>query len=196
MEARPLAVNATAKLRVTTARAAASVKPMRLSTALLALAALLLPSLALPALAAPQTVPFADRYSPGTIVIRTSERRLYLVLPGERALRYPVGVGKAGKQWQGQAQIVAKFIKPAWMPPAEVKHDVPGIPDYIPGGVPSNPMGAAAMVLTGGEYAIHGTNRPGSVGGFVSYGCIRMLNPDISDLYERVSIGTTVVVTR
>jgi lipoprotein-anchoring transpeptidase ErfK/SrfK len=169
---------------------------MRLSAALLALAALLAPPLALPALAAPQTVPFADRYSPGTIVIRTSERRLYLVLPGERALRYPVGVGKLGKQWQGQAQIVAKFIKPAWMPPAEVKHDVPGIPDYIPGGVASNPMGAAAMVLTGGEYAIHGTNRPNSVGGFVSYGCIRMYNQDILGLYRLVSVGTPVVVTR
>jgi len=146
--------------------------------------------------AAPQTVPFADSYAPGTIVIHTSERRLYLVLAGNRALRYPVGVGKAGKQWQGRAQIVAKFLKPAWMPPAEVKHDVPNIPDYIPGGVPSNPMGAAAMVLTGGEYAIHGTNRPGSVGGFVSYGCIRMYNADIVNLYRRVSVGTPVVVTR
>ena len=181
---------------MTAARAAASVDPMRLPTALLALAALFAPSLAQPVFAAPETVAFADSYAPGTIVIRTSERRLYLVLAGDRALRYPVGVGKAGKQWQGQAQIVAKFIKPAWKPPAEVKHDVPGIPDYIAGGVPSNPMGAAAMVLTGGEYAIHGTNRPGSVGGFVSYGCIRMLNADILNLYRLVAIGTPVVVTR
>ena len=160
------------------------------------LAALLALPLAQPVFATPETVAFADNYSPGTIVIRTSERRLYLVLSGDRALRYPVGVGKAGKQWQGQAQIVAKFIKPAWKPPPEVKHDVPGIPDYIPGGVPSNPMGAAAMVLTGGQYAIHGTNRPGSVGGFVSYGCIRMYNQDILSLYRLVSVGTPVVVTR
>ncbi len=75
-----------------------------------------------------------------------------------------------------------------------MKHDKPGIPDLIPGGSPRNPMGVAAMTLAGGEYAIHGTNAPGSIGGFVSYGCIRMLNADISDLYNRVSVGTTVVV--
>jgi lipoprotein-anchoring transpeptidase ErfK/SrfK len=169
---------------------------MRLSAIFVALAALITLSLAAPALASPETVAFPDGYAPGTIVIHTSERRLYLVLSGNRALRYPVGVGKTGKQWQGEAEIVAKFLKPAWMPPAEVKHDIPSIPDYIPGGVPSNPMGAAAMVLTGGEYAIHGTNRPGSVGGFVSYGCIRMLNADILGLYRLVSVGTPVVVTR
>jgi lipoprotein-anchoring transpeptidase ErfK/SrfK len=135
-------------------------------------------------------------YSPGTILVRTSERRLYLVLGGGKAIRYPVGVGRAGKQWAGSARIVAKFIRPAWKPPAEVKRDNPRLPDLIPGGVPSNPMGAAAMVLTGGEYAIHGTNRPGSIGGFVSYGCIRMFNADILALYSRVSVGTPVVVSR
>jgi lipoprotein-anchoring transpeptidase ErfK/SrfK len=169
---------------------------MRLSVLLLAFAALVVTVLPNAAIAAPQTVGFTDGYQPGTIVIHTSERRLYLVLAGDRALRFPVGVGKAGKQWQGEARIVAKFLKPAWMPPAEVKHDIPSIPDYIPGGVPSNPMGAAAMVLTGGEYAIHGTNRPNSVGGFVSYGCIRMLNADILSLYRLVAVGTPVVVTR
>jgi len=181
---------------MTAARAAASVKPMRLPAIPFAIAVLAMSALPAPVLAAPETVAFSDGYSPGTIVIRTSERRLYLVLSDGKALRYPVGVGKAGKQWQGEAQIVAKFIRPAWMPPAEVKHDVPGIPDYIAGGTPSNPMGAAAMVLTGGEYAIHGTNRPGSVGGFVSYGCIRMYNADILSLYRLVSVGTPVVVTR
>lgn len=138
----------------------------------------------------------AEAFPPGTIIVRTSERKLYLVLGQNKALQYPVGVGKAGKQWFGRRAIVAKFLKPAWMPPAEVKHDVPDIPDYIAGGTPGNPMGAAAMVLTGGEYAIHGTNRPNSVGGFVSYGCIRMLNADILRLYQRVGIGTAVVVTR
>ncbi|MFY9829479.1 MAG: L,D-transpeptidase family protein, partial [Rhodoplanes sp.] len=81
-------------------------------------------------------------------------------------------------------------------PPAEVKRDIPSLPNFIPGGSAKNPMGVAAMTLTGTEYAIHGTNRPGSVGGFVSYGCIRMYNADITDLYSRVSVGTTVVVTR
>ncbi len=135
-------------------------------------------------------------YAPGTIVVRTGERRLYLVLADGRALRYPVGVGKAGKQWSGRAQIVAKFLKPAWMPPAEVKRDNPSIPDYIAGGSASNPMGAAVMVLTGGEYAIHGTNRPNSIGGFVSYGCIRMFNQDVVRLFARVHVGTPVVVLR
>src|SRR6266702_424676 len=104
--------------------------------------------------------------------------------------------GKSGKQWAGTTRIDGKYRNPAWSPPAEVKRDKPNMPDVIPGGSPRNPMGVAAMTLAGGEYAIHGTNMPGSVGGFVSYGCIRMLNDDITDLYQRVSVGTTVMVTR
>jgi lipoprotein-anchoring transpeptidase ErfK/SrfK len=146
--------------------------------------------------ARPDVVGFHGDYSPGTIVVRTSERRLYLVVDQGRAVRYPVGVGKAGKQWAGTTRIDGKYTNPAWSPPAEVKRDKPSIPDVIPGGSPRNPMGVAAMTLAGGEYAIHGTNVPGSVGGFVSYGCIRMLNDDITDLYQRVSVGTTVVVAR
>ena len=99
-------------------------------------------------------------------------------------MRYPVGVGKSGKQWAGTTTIDGKYRNPAWSPPAEVKRDKPSMPDVIPGGSPRNPMGVAAMTLAGGEYAIHGTNVPGSVGGFVSYGCIRMLNDDITDLYS------------
>jgi lipoprotein-anchoring transpeptidase ErfK/SrfK len=159
-------------------------------------AILLAIALAAPA-AAREIVAFpASAYSAGTIVIRTGERRLYLVLGDGQALRYTVGVGKAGKAWAGQTHIDGKYIKPAWSPPAEVKRDKPSLPDIIPGGSPHNPMGAAAMTLAGGEYAIHGTNVPGSVGGFVSYGCIRMYNQDIVDLYERVSVGTAVVVQR
>lgn len=148
------------------------------------------------AFAGEDRVPFSSAYAPGTIVVKTTERRLYLVVSRNRALRYPVGVGKSGRQWTGQRQIVAMFLAPAWMPPAEVKHDNPRIPDYIAGGTPGNPMGAAAMVLTGGEYAIHGTNRPNSIGGFVSYGCIRMLNQDILSLYRRVGVGSPVIVLR
>jgi lipoprotein-anchoring transpeptidase ErfK/SrfK len=146
--------------------------------------------------AASEIVAIHNQYSPGTIVIKTNERRLYLILDADHAMRYPVGVGKAGKQWAGTTQIDGKYRNPAWSPPADVKHDVPSMPDVIPGGAPNNPMGVAAMTLAGGEYAIHGTNRPNSVGGFVSYGCIRMYNADISDLYQRVSVGTTVVVSR
>jgi lipoprotein-anchoring transpeptidase ErfK/SrfK len=147
--------------------------------------------------ARPELVPVrGSEYSPGTIVIKTNERRLYLILDDGHAMRYPVGVGKYGKQWAGVTRIDGKYRNPAWSPPADVKHDHPKIPNVIPGGTPQNPMGVAAMTLAGGEYAIHGTNVPNSVGGFVSYGCIRMLNPDITDLYSRVSVGTRVVVTR
>lgn len=135
-------------------------------------------------------------YSPGTIVVKTHERRLYYVMDDGTAIRYPVGVGRAGKTWSGTAYIAGKFIKPGWRPPAEIKHDKPSLPDLIPGGSPHNPMGAAALTLTEGEYAIHGTNAPASIGGFVSYGCIRMYNADIMDLYDRVSSGTKVVVLR
>jgi lipoprotein-anchoring transpeptidase ErfK/SrfK len=148
--------------------------------------------------AARDVVAFRDAsYAAGTIVVRTSERRLYYVIGDGRAVRYPVGVGKAGKAWTGRARIDGKYIKPAWSPPADVKRDHPRLPDVIPGGSPRNPMGVAAMTLSGGgEYAIHGTNVPGSVGHFVSYGCIRMYNQDVLDLFNRVSVGTPVVVTR
>ena len=141
-------------------------------------------------------VAFRDSYSAGTVVVRTSERRLYYVLGDGRALRYPVGVGMAGKQWSGTTMISGKHYRPDWSPPSDVKRDKPFLPNLIPGGSGKNPMGAAALTLAGGQYAIHGTNMPGSVGGFVSYGCIRMYNADVVDLYGRVGVGTTVVVTR
>jgi lipoprotein-anchoring transpeptidase ErfK/SrfK len=105
-------------------------------------------------------------------------------------------VGKPGKQWTGATKIDGKYVEPAWSPPREVKRDNPRLPDVIAGGSPHNPMGAAAMTLSGGEYAIHGTNRPNSVGTYASYGCIRMYNQDVVDLYGRVSVGTQVYVTR
>ena len=144
--------------------------------------------------AAAQSVSIANE-SVGTIIVRTGQRRLYLVTAPGRAVSYPVGVGRAGKQWAGSSFIVSKRLQPAWSPPAEMKRERPRLPDVIPAGSPSNPMGAAALVLAHGEYAIHGTNNPGSIGGFVSYGCIRMHNRDILDLFERVSVGTRVIVT-
>jgi lipoprotein-anchoring transpeptidase ErfK/SrfK len=134
--------------------------------------------------------------SPGTIVVRTGERQLYLVTAEGQAIRYPVGVGRVGKQWSGTSYINGKYIKPAWSPPDEIRRDKPSLPSVIPGGAPNNPMGVAALTLAHGEYAIHGTNHPESIGGFVSYGCIRMYNQDITDLFGRVGLGTTVVVTR
>jgi lipoprotein-anchoring transpeptidase ErfK/SrfK len=141
-----------------------------------------------------EVVPFSGGYSPGTIIVSTSQRRLYYVVDQGRAVRYPVGVGKPGKQWSGAAYIDGKYRNPAWSPPAVVRRDNPSLPSVIPGGSPGNPMGVAALTLSGGEYAIHGTNKPGSIGGFVSYGCIRMHNQDISDLFERVTVGTQVIV--
>jgi lipoprotein-anchoring transpeptidase ErfK/SrfK len=150
---------------------------------------------AAPAHAGHQTVAAGGSYKAGTIVVHTRERRLYYYIGGGMALRYPVGVGRAGKQWSGTAYINGKYLNPAWTPPAEIRRDKPNLPDVVPGGSPHNPMGVAAMTLSGGEYAIHGTNRPSSIGGFVSYGCIRMLNEDITDLYGRVGYNTQVVVT-
>jgi lipoprotein-anchoring transpeptidase ErfK/SrfK len=133
-------------------------------------------------------------YEPGTIVVRQQERRLYLVTEGGEALRYPVAVGRMGRQWRGSAIIDGKYVEPAWAPPREVKRAEPWLPDYIPGGSPHNPMGVRALTLSGDQYAIHGTNRPNSIGTAASYGCIRMYNQDILDLYDRVRVGTPVVM--
>lgn len=130
----------------------------------------------------------------GTIIVDTGSRQLTLVLKGGKAMLYPVGVGREGRQWAGVSKIAGRYSAPSWVPPAAIRRDRPDLPAEIPGGSPSNPMGAAAMTLSGGNYAIHGTNDPASIGGFVSYGCIRMLNEDIVDLMSRVRIGTRVEV--
>jgi lipoprotein-anchoring transpeptidase ErfK/SrfK len=133
-------------------------------------------------------------FAPGTIVVKTSERRLYFVIDSYRALSFPVGVGRAGMTWTGTARVEGKFVRPAWSPPDMIRSENPKLPQVIPGGAANNPMGDAALTLRGGEYAIHGTNRPSSIGRFVSHGCIRMFNSDIRELYRLVSIGTPVIV--
>src|SRR3954453_12422722 len=141
-------------------------------TGTIILAAALLAAMASTASASTrEVVRYNAEVQPGTIVVKTAERRLYLVLGDGEAIRYPVAVGRPGKQWQGKAQVSGKYVQPAWTPPAEVKADNPKLPDVIPGGAPKNPMGVAAMTLSGGEYAIHGTNKPESIGTFASYGC-------------------------
>ena len=135
-------------------------------------------------------------FAPGTVVVKTGERSLYYVIDEQRALRFSVGVGRKGKAWTGAAQVEGKFVRPAWEPPDEIRREHPDLPQVIAGGAANNPMGEAALTLRGGEYAIHGTNRPASVGGFVSYGCIRMYNHDIVELYRLVDIGTPVIVER
>ena len=163
---------------------------MRLSAILIIFAAL---GLSANAAAARQMVHLSG-YPAGTIVVKTHERSLYFLLGDGRALRYPVGVGRAGMTWTGEAYIDGKFIRPAWSPPDMIRQENPRIPDVIPSGSPHNPMGAAALTLNRGQYAIHGTNSPGSIGKFVSHGCIRMYNADVMDLYAKVGVGTQVVV--
>jgi lipoprotein-anchoring transpeptidase ErfK/SrfK len=141
------------------------------------------------------TVVQLDGLQRNVILVKTSQRRLYFGLGNGTAIRYPVGVGRRDRQWTGQRRVISKRIRPAWSPTMQIRADNPRIPNVIPAGAPNNPMGAAALIISGqGQYAIHGTNRPGSVGGFVSYGCFRMLNEDILDLYSRVRIGATVMV--
>ena len=159
------------------------------------LAAAMLVGLA-PAAQARERVAFEGGVRPGTIIIKTSERRLYLALGDGSAIRYPVAVGRPGKQWFGWASVDGKYVAPAWSPPAEVKRDDPRLPHVIAGGSPHNPMGAGALTLSRGQYAIHGTNRPDSIGRYASYGCIRMHNQDIVDLFGRVAVGTPVVVVQ
>lgn len=145
--------------------------------------------------AAAEKVEYSGDAKPGTIVIQSAERRLYLVTGKGQALKYTVGVGRSGQQWFGITRIASKHIKPAWKPPASLRGN--RSPDfYIESGSPRNPMGAAALVLVDNELAIHGTNNPGSVGGLVSAGCIRMHNSDIMDLYGRVDVGTRVVFAK
>ncbi|MFT4182099.1 MAG: L,D-transpeptidase [Rhizobium sp.] len=137
-------------------------------------------------------VPFSG-YDPGTVVISTKEKRLYLVLNDGTALKYGIGVGKQGFTWKGTQTISRKAEWPSWTPPKEMIARRPELPDRMDGGL-NNPLGARALYLGSTLYRIHGTNEPNSIGKAVSSGCIRMANPDVMDLYSRVGVGTKVVV--
>lgn len=158
-----------------------------------ALIAYLLPQLTL---AAPALVSYRSQYHPGTIEVHQQKRELYLVVDSGRAIRYRVAVPKKGKEWFGYARVYAKYRRPDWSPPEDVRRDKPELPDVIKGGDPKNPMGEAAIMLDRGQYAIHGTAKHmrKSIGTAASYGCIRMLNEDVLDLYPRVGSGTLVVM--
>jgi len=142
-----------------------------------------------------ETVNFTGNFAPGTVVVSTSERRLYYVLGGHKAVKYGIGVGRAGFDWHGTQTISRKQEWPDWIPPAEMIQRRPDLPRYMAGG-PENPLGARAMYLGASLYRIHGSNEPDTIGQAVSSGCIRMLNEDVVDLYERVKVGTPVVVLR
>jgi lipoprotein-anchoring transpeptidase ErfK/SrfK len=130
---------------------------------------------------------------PGTIVVDTSERMLYLVMRDNLAMRYGIGVGRDGFRWKGQLKVTRKAEWPDWIPPAEMIDRQPYLPRFMAGG-PGNPMGARALYLGGTVYRIHGTNQPHTIGEAVSSGCFRLVNHDVIDLYERVPVGTRVVV--
>ena len=130
---------------------------------------------------------------PAPSIINTAERRLYLVLPNGQALRYGIGVGRDGFRWCGVHRISAKKEWPSWTPPAQMLARRPDLPRYMPGGI-DNPLGARAMYLGSTLYRIHGSNEPETIGQAVSSGCFRMTNDDVTDLYNRVSVGATVVV--
>jgi lipoprotein-anchoring transpeptidase ErfK/SrfK len=146
------------------------------------------------AYALPQLVAVDEGFTAGTILVRKQERALYFLAGSGQALRYQVRFGRGAKRWAGAAVITAMYTSPSWIPSSTVRRDNPQVPPFIPGGAPENPLGVAAMTLSGGEYLIHGTSGPNSIGRFGPYGCIRMFNEDAADLYRRVGIGTQVIV--
>ncbi|ACK50022.1 ErfK/YbiS/YcfS/YnhG family protein [Methylocella silvestris BL2] len=140
-----------------------------------------------------ELVPYDGKYTAGTIVISTQERRLYYILPGNQAVRYGIGVGRPGFTWKGDKTVAMKREWPSWRPPAQMLRRRPDLPRFMEGG-PDNPLGARAMYLGGSLYRIHGSNEPQTIGQAVSSGCIRMTNEDVVDLYDRVRVGTKVIV--
>lgn len=140
-----------------------------------------------------QVVYYRTNVAPGTIIVSTAERHLYLVQGNGRALRYGIGVGRDGFRWSGVHRISAKKEWPSWTPPSDMLRRRPDLPRHMAGGI-ENPLGARAMYLGSTLYRIHGSNEPETIGQAVSSGCFRMTNEDVKDLYDRVSVGATVVV--
>jgi lipoprotein-anchoring transpeptidase ErfK/SrfK len=140
-----------------------------------------------------QVVTFPAKYAPGTIIVNTGERRLYLVQPGGQAIRYGIGVGRDGFRWAGVTAVSAKKEWPDWTPPPQMLKRRPDLPRHMKGGI-DNPLGARALYLGSSLYRIHGSNEPETIGTATSSGCFRMTNDDVVDLYNRVSVGAKVVV--
>lgn len=140
-----------------------------------------------------RTVPFQTAEAPGTVIIDTAMRYLYLVEPGGQAIRYGIGVGRDGFTWAGVERVSRKAEWPDWRPPEDMRARQPFLPDFMPGG-PGNPLGARALYLGSTIYRIHGTNEDWSIGYAVSSGCIRLKNDDVADLYDRVPVGAKVIV--
>ncbi len=133
-------------------------------------------------------------YQPGTIFVQFSRARLYYVLPGGRAISYPIATPTGEARWSGDTYVSDKRVNPGWTPTPEMRRENPSLPAYVPGGHPRNPLGVRALHLGTSLYRIHGTDAPHLVGRAVSKGCIRMFNHDVADLYQRVPVGTRVTV--
>jgi len=144
-----------------------------------------------------KTIDFKSELKPGSILVRTYDRKLYYILPDGKAIEYAVGVGRDGFTWSGRNKVSRKAVWPDWRPPAEMieREAANGhyIPEFMPGG-PDNPLGARALYIGDTEFRIHGTAQPWTIGGAVSSGCIRMLNEEVIDLYDRAKVGALVVV--
>lgn len=142
-----------------------------------------------------QTVSFSPRYAPGQIIVSFADRRLYYVHQRGQAISYPIAAPRPQSRWQGTMRVSRKQVNPTWTPTAEMRRENPRLPAYVPGGHPKNPLGYRALYLGSSLYRIHGTDAPWTIGQPVSKGCIRMFNSDVADLYNRVPVGTKVVVT-
>jgi len=142
-----------------------------------------------------EDIAYRGPYGPKTLIVDTSERRLYYVYAEGKALKYGIGVGREGFQWAGTNRISRKAEWPGWTPPPQMRKRQPGLPVHMKGG-PNNPLGARALYIGSTYFRIHGSNEPWTIGHAVSSGCFRMTNEDVIDLYDRVAVGTKVVVLR
>lgn len=140
-------------------------------------------------------VRFSQKYQPGTIIVSFSDRRLYYVNRRGSAISYPIGVPTDDARWSGTLRVSRKAVNPGWTPTANMRRDNPDLPAHVPGGHPRNPLGVRALYLGNTLYRIHGTDAPWTVGREVSYGCIRLYNKDVIDLYNRARVGTKVIAT-
>ena len=140
-------------------------------------------------------VSFKTKHAPGTMVVSFSDRRLYYVLKGKRAISYPIAVPKSDAKWSGTYPMTSKRVNPTWTPTPSMLRENPKLPRVVQGGDPKNPLGVRALYVGNTLYRIHGTDAPWLIGEAVSHGCVRMFNKDVVDLYNRASVGSKIIVT-
>jgi lipoprotein-anchoring transpeptidase ErfK/SrfK len=140
-------------------------------------------------------VNFSGNQAPGSVVVSFGDRRLYYIMKGKRAISYPIAIPKEEARWSGSFSVTSKQVNPTWTPTADMRKENPTLPAYVPGGHPKNPLGNRAIYIGETLYRIHGTDAPWLIGESVSHGCVRMYNDDVADLYDRVPVGTPILVT-